>query len=552
MTVSTDSATRYARASLSRCSRLLLAVLAPSILAVVLLAGITSPAELGAQPAIIRAFGDSGADEAGNQDQANEAEGGEAESDGGPVYVDTAIYNHAFTVLWENDVIYGKTDQYYTNGVRLEYATLYDWRRFEGPVFDLIPEVAREDGVFVEDAWVLAQNMYSPTNIARSDVIYGDRPYAGWTYLGKRYGISKARSYHSFELDLGVVGPNSQGDPVQTFVHEEITGSPTPHWGYQIPNFFAVRANYYYSRPITPASWSVTDVAPFLDLNVGNVITSAGLGFTWRLGLLGAEQGHLPLERGVGRVDEDTFELYFFVRPEGTGVLYNGLLSSTVDAQNRYTYSSNPGAEADAYEALSRNVNNGAINNFAYAGYYALVENEGIVDPNTRFFIFDQNLGQGIQNPGTKYLVYNTLFQGGETIDDTIRASVLVSALQDPAVATDPLRLLWLYQTIGRKPGQRLDPLAKFLAYRILTGNQPTATLEDLIVYATLFQKHDPSKAYTVRPRPFTGSLRAGLVLNYGRLTVLSAIAIKSAEFYQKGYLPGFHKWFTLQATVRF
>ncbi|MCR9144137.1 MAG: lipid A deacylase LpxR family protein [bacterium] len=499
-------------------------------------------AELFAQQAIIRAL-----DEAGEPDSENP--GGSPEDDS--IYVDAAIYNHAFTLLWENDVIYGKTDQYYTNGVRMEYATLYDWRKFEGPVFDLLPEAARSNGVFVEDAWVLAQNMYSPTNIARSDVTYGDRPYAGWTYLGKRYGISKARSYHSFELDLGVVGPNSQAKEVQTFVHEEITGSPTPHWGNQIPNFFAVRANYYYSRAITPSTWRVTDFAPFLNLDLGNVTTSAGVGFTWRLGLLGEDQGHLPFERGVGRVDDDTFELYFFVRPEGTGVLYNGLLSSTVDAQNRYTYASNSGADVLAYDDLSRRLN-GDNDPFNYLGYYSLVENEGIVDPNTRFSVFQRSLGSRLTNPGTQYLVYNTLFQGGETIDETIKLSVLYSALQDPGVATDPLRLFWLYQTVGRKPGERLDPAAKYLAYRILTEGTEFDPLRDFFVYYTLFQKHDPAKAYTVRPRPFTGGLRTGMVLNYGPVTVLTAIAIKSAEFYQKGFLPGFHKWFTLQATVRF
>lgn len=475
----------------------------------------------------------------------------ETETETDPVYVDTATYDHALTVLWENDVIYGKTDQYYTNGLRLEYATLYDWQKFEGPIFDLIPEAARSDGVFVEDAWVLAQNMYSPTNIAKSDISYGDRPYSGWTYLGKRYGISKARSYHSFELDLGVIGPASQAEPIQTFVHEKLTGSPTPHWGNQIPNVFAVRANYYYSRPVTPQAWRFTDVAPFLDLNLGNVTTSASFGFTWRLGLLGAEQGHLPLERGAGRVDDSTFELYFFLRPEVTGVAYNGLLSGAVDARNRTSYSNNPAIEALTYDALAKRVN-GTNDLFTYPGYYSLIESENIFEPNSRFFVFDQNLGRRIQNPGTKYLVYNTLFQSGETIDETIRLSVLYSALQDPASTTDPLRLLFLLNTVGRKPGRSLDPIAKLLAYRILTEGTPSDQLTDFLVYYTLFQRHDPRKTYTVGHRPFTGGLRAGMVLNYGPLTVLTAIAIRSAEFYQKGYLPGFHKWFTLQATVRF
>ena len=466
-------------------------------------------------------------------------------------YVDVAAYGSALTVFWENDVIYGKTDQYYTNGTRLEYASLYDWRKYKDPVYELLPEIARANGVFIEDGWVLAQNMYSPTNIARSDVSYGDRPYAGWTYLGKRYGISKERSYHSFELDLGGVGPVSQGKSVQTWVHEKLTGSPTPHWGNQIPNFFAVRANYYYSRPVTPAQWQYTDIAPYLDLNLGNVLTSASLGFTWRLGYLDSREGHLPLERGVGRVDDDTFELYLFVRPEGTGVALNSLLSGAPDANNRTGYSNNGAAEALAYDSLARRVA-GSDAQFTYPGYYSLIENDGVFEPNTRFFVFDQNLGQRITNPGTKYLVYNTLFQGGETIDETIRLSVLYSALQDPQNTTDPLRTLWLLKTVGRKPGDSLDPAAKFLAYRILTEGAPADPLTDFFVYYTLLQKHDPRKTYTIGHRPFVGGLRTGVVLNYGRLTILTAIAIRSAEFYQKGFLPEFHKWFTLQATVRF
>ena len=168
------------------------------------------------------------------------------------------------------------------------------------------------------------------------------------------------------------------------------------------------------------------------------------------------------------------------------------------------------------------------------------------------FFVFDQNLGNRITNPGTKYLVYNTLFQGGETIDETIRTSVFYSALQDPANQAEPLRLWWLWRTVGRKPGETLYPAAKYIAYKILPEGTTTDPLTDFYVYYTLFQKHDPAKTYTVRSRPFVGGLRGGMVFNYGPLTILTSLAVRSSEFYQKGYLPTLHKWFTLQATVRF
>jgi hypothetical protein len=112
--------------------------------------------------------------------------------------------------------------------------------------------------------------------------------------------------------------------------------------------------------------------------------------------------------------------------------------------------------------------------------------------------------------------------------------------------------LWWLTKTIGRKPGESLDPIAKYIAYRILTDGTTSDPLTDFMVYYTLFQKHDSRKTYTIRHRPFVGGLRGGLVFNYGPVTLLTAVAIRSSEFYQKGYLPTYHKWFTLQATVRF
>ncbi|MBN2332799.1 MAG: lipid A deacylase LpxR family protein [Deltaproteobacteria bacterium] len=151
---------------------------------------------------------------------------------------------------FENDLFTG-TDSNYTNGVKYAIIspdlspTVQDKGRIPKKVLDLIhtlpfirnapPETAHK----VEFSF--GQNIYTPADIARSDLIDDDRPYAGWTYLGTAYhrksvlqqGIA---TMDTVEIQLGLVGPESYAENSQKLVHE-LRDLQTPNgWDHQLHN----------------------------------------------------------------------------------------------------------------------------------------------------------------------------------------------------------------------------------------------------------------------------------------------------------------------------
>ena len=58
----------------------------------------------------------------------------------------------------------------------------------------------------------IGQQIYTPNDIRRTDLITDDRPYAAWLYVGLSAQFKNANQSHGLELDLGVVGPEAAGD----------------------------------------------------------------------------------------------------------------------------------------------------------------------------------------------------------------------------------------------------------------------------------------------------------------------------------------------------
>lgn len=486
----------------------------------------------------------------------------QADDDGAPaVDVEPAAGSGAlsyseFRIFWENDAIYGETDFYYTNGLRVEFATVEDERLMrEDFLYDLaIPTSLQNAGSLAESGWSLGQDIYTPTDLTVSDISYGDRPYAGYLYLGRFYSVASPDAYHRFELDLGVIGPASGADKTQTFIHERLTSSEYPQgWGWQIPNYPTVQFEYDYSNRLFHTQ--VADLAGNFGLRAGNAFTDASFGFTLRLGYLGpANKGYIPLESNPGYVDSSGggFGMYLFARPEATAVGYNGTLQGRPGSDRYVERGTDPLTDYTSYSVLQNSINP-AAEDLTYLGYFSLVQDRDTLTPLGRFLIFNDTVGSNVNNAGMQFLVYNTLFDGGRTIDPDVRDLVAASLLAG-AENYDPVRLWFISKTLGRKNGEPLDPLAKFIAYRIMTNNS-AMTLNDLVsytIYSTLFQKSRPGQTYTVEPRRFYGTLRVGAVFHWGDFSLVTAVAVRSAEFFQGGYLPEEQRWFTLQATTRF
>jgi hypothetical protein len=80
---------------------------------------------------------------------------------------------------------------------------------------------------------------FTPLHIIYSDILYGDRPYAGCISLNS-FRIAtdeKRRQQISTSLVLGLIGPITGWEPVQTFLHKYLIPAPQPKgWDNQIQN----------------------------------------------------------------------------------------------------------------------------------------------------------------------------------------------------------------------------------------------------------------------------------------------------------------------------
>ena len=102
----------------------------------------------------------------------------------------------AFSFHLENDV-FALTDRYYTHGLKLSWISPYKI-------------ASRSDSLSRSAISVsFGQNIYTPYDIEREDLLEDDRPYAGISYFTFAMHQKRAQTMDTFEFLLGIVGPSS-------------------------------------------------------------------------------------------------------------------------------------------------------------------------------------------------------------------------------------------------------------------------------------------------------------------------------------------------------
>jgi len=204
----------------------------------------------------------------------------------------------------DNDKIVD-TDRHYTNGMRIAYTPTSD--ADFGNQFRETTQFMAEAMQFksVEDlrtGWVAGQEMYTPENVDIYVPNPKDRPYAGWTYLGLTAqstdikDISAAQALNTgydrqdtFELDVGMIGPNSKAAQLQNAVHRVINVSVSRGWRSQIHNELGILATRIIKlrtrqHPLFDTNWLQSDAIFHTTAHLGNVKTALAMGGTFRLG----------------------------------------------------------------------------------------------------------------------------------------------------------------------------------------------------------------------------------------------------------------------------
>ena len=204
----------------------------------------------------------------------------------------TESYRGALTVTLENDTFTG-SDNNYTNGLGVTWVSnaidTYEEGSFVrrwGEFWSFLPFVGN-DGYRTYVSWSLAQEMHTPDDINVPNPPLDDQPYAGVLYLDSTVYARKERWAHAWQLRVGVVGPASQADNVQKWIHE-VTDSDEPMgWDTQLPNELVLNVGYTGTYLLAQgnlgksAAWRIIPVA---SAALGNYFTGAGLGLYGEIG----------------------------------------------------------------------------------------------------------------------------------------------------------------------------------------------------------------------------------------------------------------------------
>lgn len=261
-----------------------------------------------------------------------------------------AAYDGALTLTIENDIWTG-TDNNYTNGVGISWVSAkldtYDDESFVrkwGRFWAFLPFV-EDDGYSTFTAWSLAQEMHTPDDITNPNPPEDDQPYAGILYVDSLLYAKKGRWVHAWELKLGVVGPSSQADDTQEWVHDLIEDDEPRGWDTQLPDEPVINLGYTVGHMAAAghagglAEWRIVPVGT---VGLGTYFTGAGLGIYGEVGwnlvdAIGVSSLRTGLNAaptvGVGPVDG--WSVAFFGGLGGYGVIHYLPLDGTVFKESR-------------------------------------------------------------------------------------------------------------------------------------------------------------------------------------------------------------------------
>jgi len=229
----------------------------------------------------------------------------------------TSNYNY-LRINYENDY-FTQTDIYYTQGIRIESVNpIYRY----SPIMWLLP---RLNNSTVQYGLAAVQDCFTPTNISLDTIQKGDRPYAGYIYLG-HYKTSVdyyKKQLMTAELDVGEIGACAECEAEQKEIHKYGNNVQPEGWKYQIGTGLMLNYKLRYEKAL------FADTAIDLDavgqVNAGTVFDNALAGLTLHIGKM---QSYF-----IGN-HTTAFQLYGTVQAWVEGVAYNGTLQGDLFTRN--------------------------------------------------------------------------------------------------------------------------------------------------------------------------------------------------------------------------
>ncbi len=231
--------------------------------------------------------------------------------------------NHYFRFNYDNDY-FSSSDENYTQGYNMEFVFS---ALSKNPVNYLL---LKPSAGFKKYGLSIEHIGYTPNKIGRSEIQYGDRPYASAIML-KSFLIHTdtiKNSRLSSSLSIGAIGPLAFGKEMQTAIHKAIDGTIPQGWNNQISNNPIVNYNLKLEKQILKVR-NLLELQTYLAGNLGTLFTNASIGFTSLIGQFNSSLGGNNLSKKIN--------IYLYSQPLINFVGYDATLQGGVITSSPYT-----------------------------------------------------------------------------------------------------------------------------------------------------------------------------------------------------------------------
>jgi hypothetical protein len=177
-------------------------------------------------------------------------------------------------VLFEND-IFDNRDYYYTNGLQIELEAPF---LRHSPFRKILPGL--QGAEMEQNGLYIAQRIFTPTNPDTTIILHDDHPFSAYLVAGQYrdvFHLAKKLRIRS-AITLGVIGPLSLGQQVQTSIHE----IKPVGWLNQVSNDFILDYALLVEKGLLAASFF--ELNAMGAVNVGTLYNRLGAGLNLRLG----------------------------------------------------------------------------------------------------------------------------------------------------------------------------------------------------------------------------------------------------------------------------
>ncbi|HQV53140.1 MAG: lipid A deacylase LpxR family protein [Flavobacteriales bacterium] len=184
-----------------------------------------------------------------------------------------------FRFRYDND-FFTATDQYFTQGIRLELRT--PWIS-SSPLRHVLPRFSgaarQQDNLFAQ------QECFTPTSIRRDTILRTDRPFAAALYIGQRSKSTNTdrKEQLTSALSIGIIGPCALCAGEQRGIHKALNNIEPLGWQFQIQNDVIVNYALQFDQRLIASRFA--EISGGAGATVGSFRTHADVNLRGEIGL---------------------------------------------------------------------------------------------------------------------------------------------------------------------------------------------------------------------------------------------------------------------------